>query len=104
MRVLAGRAAEKRVQELTARTSRLETVEPRVRRIVADVRRNGDRALLKYARKWDALGVRQPVRVDSSEIRAAWKAASPELRSALKQAASNIRLFCEWQRPSEWIR
>jgi len=104
MRVLAGKAAEKRVRELAARASRLDAVEPQVRRIVADVRRNRDHALLKYARKWDGLQPRQPLRVEAAEIRAAWKAASAELRSALEQAAANIRRFCVWQKPSEWMR
>ena len=104
MRVVAGGAAEKRVRQLAARASRLEAVEPQVRKIVADVRRNGDRALVKYARKWDALQAGQPLRVAESEIRAAWKTASPELRSALQRAAANIRRFCEWQKPSEWIK
>ena len=104
MRVLAGKAAEKRVQELTARASRLEAVEPQVRKIVADVRRNSDRALLKYARKWDGLQSGQPLRITAAEIRAAWKAAGPDLRSALEQAAANIRRFCEWQKPAGWMR
>lgn len=103
-RVLAGRAAEKRVRELAARASRLDAVEPQVRRIVADVRRNGDRALVKYARKWDGLQAGQPLRVPLGEIRAAWKAASADLRSALERAAANIRRFCEWQKPAEWVR
>jgi histidinol dehydrogenase len=104
MRVLAGKAAEKRVQELATRASRLDAVEPQVRKIVADVRRNRDRALVKYARRWDGLAAGQPVRVAPSEIRAAWKAASPDLRNALERAAANIRRFCEWQKPAEWMR
>ncbi len=104
MRVLTGKAAEKRVRELAGRASRLDAVEPRVRGIVADVRRNRDRALLKYARKWDGLSAGQPVRVAQLEIRAAWKAASADLRSALERAAVNIRRFCEWQKPAEWMR
>jgi len=104
MHVLAGRAAEKRVRALAARASRLDAVEPQVRRIVADVRGNRDRALVKYARKWDGLQAGQPLRVAPSEIRAAWKAARPELRSALERAAANIRRFCEWQKPTEWMR
>jgi len=75
-----------------------------VRKIVADVRRSGDRALVKYARKWDGLQAGQPVRVATSEIRAAWKSAGPNLRSALERAAANIRRFCEWQKPAEWMR
>ena len=104
MRVLAGRAAEKRVEQLAGRASRLDAVEAQVRRIVADVRRNGDRALMKYARKWDGLRPGQPLRVAPAEIRAAWKAASPDLRSALERAAANIRRFCEWQKPVEWMK
>ena len=104
MRVLAGKAAEKRVRELAQRASRLDAVEPQVRKIVAEVRRNGDRVLVKYARKWDGLGAGQPLRVATSEMHAAWKAASPDLRSALEQATANIRRFCEWQKPAEWMR
>ena len=104
MRVLAGQAAEKRVRELTARRSRLEAVEPQVRKIVADVRRNGDHALVKYARKWDGLEAGQPVRVAESEIRDAWRAVGPDLRAALERSAANICRFCEWQKPAEWMR
>jgi histidinol dehydrogenase len=104
MRVLTGKAAEKRVRELAGRASRLDAVEPQVGRIVSDVRRHGDRALVKYARRWDGLQAGQPVRVATPEIRAAWKAASPALRSALTRAAANIRRFCEWQKPVEWMR
>jgi len=104
MRVLAGKAAEKRVRELAARASRLDAVEPQVRGIVADVRRNGDRALVKYARKWDGLQSGQPLRVAPAEIRAAWKAASSDLRFALEKAAANIRRFCEWQKPTQWMK
>ena len=104
MRVLAGKAAEKRVEQLAARASRLDAVELQVRKIVGDVRRHGDRALMKYARKWDGLQPGQPLRVAPAEIRAAWRAASPDLRAALQQAAANIRRFCEWQKPVEWMK
>jgi histidinol dehydrogenase len=104
MRVLAGKAAEKRVRELASRASRLDAVEPQVSRIVSDVRRNRDRALVKYARRWDCLQAGQSLRVAPAEIRAAWKAASPDLRSALERAATNIRRFCEWQKPTEWMQ
>lgn len=29
---------------------------------------------------------------------------SPELRKSLRQAAQSIRRFCEWQKPSSWMR
>lgn len=104
MRILQGKAAEVHVRSLERRGSRLNAIEPAVREIVEDVRQNGDRALLKHARKFDGLGAKQKLQVDQSELRAAWRAASKELCSALKVAEKNIRRFCEWQKPKEWWR
>jgi histidinol dehydrogenase len=104
MRMLQGKAAETYVRALERRGSRLDAIEPAVREIVEDVRQNGDRALLKYARQFDGLGARQKLRIDEPELWAAWRAASKGLRSALKVAEKNIRRFCEWQKPKEWRR
>lgn len=104
MRILQGKAAETYVRSLERRGSRLDEIEPAVREIVDDVRRNGDRALLKYARKFDGLGAKDRLRVDEPELRSAWKAAPKELRTALQVAEKNIRRFCEWQKPKEWRR
>ena len=104
MRILQGKAAEAYVRSLEQRGSRLDEIEPAVRKIVEDVRRNGDRAVINYARKFDSLGIKQGVKVAESELRAAWKSAPKELRSALTVAGKNIRRFCEWQKPKEWFR
>jgi histidinol dehydrogenase len=104
MRILSGRAAEARVKQLAGRSSQFSAVEPKVRRIVNDVRRNGDRALRKYAAQWDELKPGDSIRVSEKQLQSAWKAVSPQLRAALKQAAANIQQFCEWQKPKEWRR
>ncbi len=104
MRILSGAAAEARVRKLAARGSRYSEVEPAVRKIVDDVRRNGDRALLRYAKRWDGLSSRTALRVPKEEIDAAWKSASAELKRALRTAATNIRQFCEGQKPVNWNR
>ena len=104
MRILSGKSAAAYVREIERRGSRLEGIEPAVRRIVKDVRQNGDRALLKYARKFDALEPKQGLRLSEAELRAAWKRAPVPLRKALRIAEKNIRRFCEWQRPQEWTR
>ena len=104
MRILSGRAAEARVKQLAARSSQFGAMEPRVRKIVRDVRRSGDRALRKYAAQWDGLKAGDAVRISEKELQSAWKNVSPQLRAALKQAAANIRQFCEWQKPKEWRR
>lgn len=104
MRILSGRAAETMVDRLSARAADLAGIEPRVRRIVDDVRRGGDRALRRYSEKWDGLSRNQPLRVPQQEVAAAWPSLSPQLRKSLEQAAKNIRRFCEWQKPRSWMR
>jgi histidinol dehydrogenase len=105
IRILDGLKKDRFVRALEQRgASDLAEVEPAVRRIVNNVRRNGDRALWRYAAKWDALGKTEPVRVTEAEMHEAWKKISPELQDAIKQAASNIRRYCEWQKPEEWRR
>jgi histidinol dehydrogenase len=104
MRILSGTAAAARVRKIAARGSRYAEVEPAVRWIITDVRRQGDRALRKYAERWDGLGPQESLSVSEVEIQAAWKTAAPELKSSLRHAAANIRHFCEWQKPAEWTR
>ena len=74
-------------------------------KIVEDVRRNGDRALRKYARAWDGLERGESLRVARSrneERRGS--SVSANLRAACGQAAANIRQFCEWQKPKAWTK
>jgi histidinol dehydrogenase len=104
MRILEGRAAESYVRKLEQRGQKLDALEPRVRRIVHSVRRDGDRALRRYAERWDGLNAGDRLRVSKAEMQAALKSVSRELRAALETAAGNIRTFCEWQKPREWER
>jgi len=64
-----------------------------VARIIADIRRHGDRALRRYATKFDSLERNQPIKVEPAEMKQALDAISPKLRSALETAAANIRQF-----------
>jgi histidinol dehydrogenase len=77
-------------------------VEKQVRGIVAEVRKHGDRALRRYAEKWDGLGARQPLRVSEAEMAAAWNAVPEQFKQALQIATANIRKYCEWQAPAPW--
>ncbi len=104
MRILEGRAAESYVRKVEQRGQKLDALEPRVRRIIQSVRRGGDRALRRYAERWDGLSAEDGLRVSKNEMQAALKASSPELRAALETAAGSIRNFCEWQKPHEWER
>ncbi|MGP0019057.1 MAG: histidinol dehydrogenase [Candidatus Sulfotelmatobacter sp.] len=104
MRIVSGREASAMVERLAARGARLTGLEPRVRRIVNDVRQGGDRSLRRYAERWDGLAAKQPLQVSEEEMAEAWRTLAPELRKSLRQAAQNIRRFCEWQKPSNWMR
>lgn len=103
MRILSGSPAEYFVRRLEQRgATDLARVEKQVKRTVDDVRKNGDRALRRYAEKFDGLRPRQPFQVAASELEQAWDASSSEFKQALKSAAQNIRRYCEWQKPHEW--
>jgi histidinol dehydrogenase len=102
MRILQGKAAENAVTRLANRSSQLETVEPRVRRIVGAVRRGGDKTLVRYATLWDGLRTGLPIRVSAEEIAEAWNSIPRDTQSALRSAATSIRRFCHWQMPREW--
>jgi histidinol dehydrogenase len=105
MRIVDSRKAPSVIARLAQRgATGTARVEPQVRRIVAAVRRNGDRALIAYARKFDGLGANQALRVPADEMRAAWRDCPADLRAALRAAARRIRQFAAWQRPSEWRR
>jgi histidinol dehydrogenase len=109
MRILEGLAQARLVTALAARgATDLTEVEPAARRIVNDVRRNGDRAVRRYATHLDGLGKGEPLRVSMADLQEAWEQTDPELQNAIEQAAGNIRRYAEWQAPrdkeKEWRR
>jgi histidinol dehydrogenase len=101
-----GRGAAQTAQILAALERRggvaLDTVLPAVRRIVTDVRRRGDRAMLRYATQFDGLPGAEALRVTPQETAAAWKSLDPTLREALETAAKQIRQFARRQMPESW--
>ena len=103
MRTLRGRKAEAFVCSLEQRgAADLARVEKTVARIVADVGKNGDKALRRYAEKLDGLQAKQPLRVSDAELEQAWSTVADDFKQALKIAAGNIRQYCEWQKPQQW--
>jgi histidinol dehydrogenase len=96
-------AAEEMLAALERRGgAALDSVMPVVKRIVADLRKSGDRALLKYAAQFDGLPGTDALRVTPEEMAAAWGALSPALRDALTTAAAQIRGFAQQQLPRSW--
>ena len=98
----AGRVAET-IAALEARGgTSLEGVLPAVRRIVAAVRRGGDRVLLRYAKKFDGLDDADGLCIGQDEMAAAWQVCDAEMRAALTIAAEQIRGFADRQMPQSW--
>jgi histidinol dehydrogenase len=80
----------------------LNSVLSAVKRIVADVRKKGDRALLRYAAQFDGLQGAAALRVTPDEMASAFEAIDPALRQALSTAAEQIRNFAKRQLPASW--
>ncbi len=72
----------------------------RVARIVADVRRGGDRALRQYARRFDRL--EGPIEVSAAQMREEAARVPRTVRAALRAAARNIRRVARQQVPRGW--
>lgn len=88
---------------LEARAARLGEALVVARRIVDDVRREGDGALCRYARKFDRLDLRESgFTVSGREIAAAYGQVPRGFVAAVELAARNIRAVARRQLPRPW--
>jgi histidinol dehydrogenase len=77
-------------------------VEQAVRAIIAEVRANGDRALVELTRKFDRVDLDQiGLRVTDAEIEAATAASPPRALDALKLARDRIETYHRRQKPAD---
>ncbi len=76
-------------------------VEATVRKIIADVSKDGDKAVLSYTRKFDDNKARR-LRLSGSEITRIAGKADPRLVRALAASAKRIRRFHERQAERSW--
>ncbi len=82
--------------EIFARNESELDVSDIVTDIIADVRKNGDAALIAYAKKFDKAELTS-LEVTDTEIEEAFRSVEPEFIQILKEAAANIRAFHEKQ-------
>lgn len=88
---------------LRARATTLADAERVAARILAEVRRHGDRALVRYAKKFDGVDLREVgFEVSRKEIRAACQNVPRGFVAALRVAARNIRAVAKRQLPRAW--
>ena len=91
-------------QTIKELVDRRQEVDPkltrRVARIVDSVRDSGDKALLRYAKRFDQLD--QPVEISHQELQASLRSIAPDLRVALRTSATHIRRIAKRQLPRRW--
>lgn len=73
-------------------------------KIVADVKAEGDAALLRYTEEHDRVKLDESsLRVTEQEIQAAYGRVDAEFLAAIREAAANVRAFHEKQMRNSWI-
>lgn len=82
--------------EIFARAEPVVNVEEVVSQIIADVRKNGDKAIFAYCEKFDKAKL-SALQVSETEIEEAVAAVEPEFLDILRKAAANIRNFHQHQ-------
>ena len=73
-----------------------EDVSQAVDAVISAVRKEGDKALLDYTRRFDGVAL-SSLAVTEEEINAAWEQVEEDFRETLRMAAENIRHFHEKQ-------
>ena len=88
---------------LAARVSQDQDSQAVAARIIADVRKRGDAALLAWTKELDQADLTaNDLWISQKEIRAAARQVSPDFLRAVRQAARNIRRVAEKQLPRSW--
>ena len=78
--------------------------EEAVRVIMDDVRRSGDKALVKYTKKFDGAIIKaDEIKVTSKEINEAYKTVEDKYLRTLKTAVRNITSYHKRQKADEWF-
>jgi histidinol dehydrogenase len=101
----AARGFDAALAKLTAFDASSDPViESAVVKIIDDVRKDGDRALLEYTRRFDRMPVRTAgaLEITRAELSAAWKALGATERRALQAAHARIRDYHERQVAKSW--
>jgi histidinol dehydrogenase len=103
LRIINSTDKEALLRLFRARESQLAEAERVARSILEDVRRHGDRALIRYARRFDRLDLRRSgFTVGREEIRRAYGEVPKGFVPALRVAARNIRQAARRQLPRPW--
>jgi len=98
------RLSSKEIQNLCERYYyNKKRVTEKVRRIVQDVREDGDKALLRYTRKFDKVKLSsRDLKLSANEINGAYQNIDTNFISILKHIIDNVQRFHRKQLPKSW--
>lgn len=98
-------AAEKKIASIVGRTIDFRKTDLQaVTRILDDVKRRGDEALIRYTRQFDAPGMTvEEIAVTPEEMAAAGRQVDRAFVRAMNRAAEQIEAFHRQQLPRSWI-
>ena len=105
MKILTAQEFEEEMlpQVLNRGKADISSIEASVKKIVADVRDEGDKALLMYTEKFDKVSLTvSKLKVNDKEIKEAYKKLEKSQITALKTAAENIASFHKKQLRAKW--
>ncbi len=91
----------KSLKERASLNSKKGGIQKSVAKIINDVRKDGNRAVKKYTKKFDSIKLKQ-LSIDKKEINTAAKKAGKEFLNALKLSAKRIKTFHELQKEESW--
>jgi histidinol dehydrogenase len=79
-------------------------IHQRVLSIIADVRKNGDTAVIEYTNRFDhcRVSTASELEISKEKLKAAWENLPTEQANALEQAAARIRAYAEKQKMESW--
>lgn len=73
-----------------------------VEKILQEVRLEGDKAVLRFTRKFDKVELKS-IEVEKQQLQNALNALEPDLLGSIRRAAENIRSFHEKQKENSWF-
>ena len=80
-----------------------ERAERTAARVLADVQREGARAVTRYTKQFDGVTLRSPdFRVSRKEMDAARREVQPSVRAAIREADRRIEAFCKASMKQDW--
>ena len=90
-----------RLEKRASGSVKEDDIQKLVKKIIVDVQKNGDKAVIKYTKKFDSVELNK-IHATKKEIESAAKKADADFMKILKTSAKRIRTFHEKQKEKSW--